>query len=89
MPPLPEPNAVIVVPDATPVPVTVWPTASVPADTALTVRVVPLIDPVKDAATVLAAEVERAVVVVAGVMSIGVPEELVALSLTPTTLPVE
>ena len=37
------------VPGATPVPVTVWPTCSVPALTPATVRVVPLIEPLNTA----------------------------------------
>ena len=49
VPPVPVPNAVIVVPAAIPLPVTTWPTERVPVDTAETVSVVPLRDPVNTA----------------------------------------
>ena len=46
VPPVPVPKAVIMVPDNTPVPVTNCPTARAPEVTALTVSVVPEIEPV-------------------------------------------
>ena len=50
VPPVPVSSAVIVVFAAMPVPVSVCPTASVPEVTAVTVKVVPLIEPVTTAA---------------------------------------
>jgi hypothetical protein len=51
--PVPVTNAVIVVPAVTPVPEIVWPICSDPTlFTAVTVRVVPEIDPVKETFTV-------------------------------------
>ena len=47
VPPVPVPNAVITVLVVTPVPAMVWPTAMVPEVTALTVKVVNAIVPVK------------------------------------------
>lgn len=44
--PVPVPRAVMVVPAVTPVPAMTCPTWTVPAETAVTVRVVPEIDPV-------------------------------------------
>ena len=49
IPPLPVPRAVITVPAVTPVPATGLPIAIVPDATAVTVNVVPLIEPVKAA----------------------------------------
>ena len=50
IPPVPSPTAVIVVPAVIPLPEIVWPTAIVPADTAVTVSVVSDIVPVNNAA---------------------------------------
>src|SRR5262252_4987557 len=49
LPPLPVPSAVICVPAVTPVPRTSWPTESAPEETAVTVSVVPAIEPVSAA----------------------------------------
>ena len=47
VPPFPVPNAVMTVPEVTPVPVSICPTTIVPLEIAVTVRVVVLMEPVK------------------------------------------
>ena len=53
MPPLPDPRATITVPVSAVPPTTVWPTASAPEATALTVMVTPEIAAVKAAPLVV------------------------------------
>jgi hypothetical protein len=69
-PPVPVPSEVMDVPAATPVPRIIWPSSRVPWLTAVTVRTVPAMDPVKDVAG-------QANVVDRVVAEVGVPLETV------------
>jgi len=86
-PPLPVPTAVTTVPAAMPGPTTGEPTVRAPDVTELTVRVVPEMEPVKDAAVFDATTLVLATVCVVGAATVYVPSAPVPVPSAVTTVP--